>query len=85
MPTDQENLVNAAAVTAGSALNAFPYVAMANGAITLLQTLIPIIIKAFQGTPITIAEQNEVRAKADAIRTGKAFEGPEFKLSTDPS
>ena len=59
------------------------YMAAAIASITLLEKLIPIIQSAVNNGEITAQQQAELKAKIDSIRSGAAFAGPEWKVSTD--
>lgn len=59
------------------------FIAMANAALSIYEKLSKIIAEKIAAGEISIDAQAQLQARIDAIRSGKAFEGPEWKQSTE--
>lgn len=64
-------------------MEALEFIAMANAALSIYEKLAKIIAEKVAAGEIPAEAQAEQLARIDAIRSGKAFEGPEWKQSTE--
>lgn len=56
-------------------------IVIASGAIQILQAIIPYINDAVKKGLVSPAEQAELMAKIDDLRSGKAFQGREWEVT----
>lgn len=65
-------------------MNPILIVGAVNGAISIVEQLMPLIHEYTQSGEITAEQQASLMARIDAIRSGKFFETPQWSLPPKP-